>query len=161
MARVLLLYGVYCTCCFLTLAHRRSIQNEHQPPLTLQICIQNLIVLPNLSCPLCFGYTAYSPQHTSIYIPMTACWYWKVFCTFFHNTITDYTPSLIMLNTMNWSWKVCFLHCTSITASMNTKGAIHNCQHLNECTKHTFLDPSLSKSIHINIFQVDNLPWKW
>ncbi len=39
-------------------------------------------------------------------------------------------------------------------------GAIHNCQLVNECTKHTFSD-SLppSKSVH-NIFQINNLPQK-
>ncbi len=36
--------------------------------------------------------------------------------------------------------------------------AIHNCQHLNRCIKYTFLDPpSPSKSVHINIFQMENL----
>ncbi len=37
-------------------------------------------------------------------------------------------------------------------------GAGQNCQHLTECTKHAFsYTSSLSKSVHINIFQMDNL----
>ncbi len=40
-------------------------------------------------------------------------------------------------------------------------GTVHNCQHLNECTKLTFSDPPpIAKSVHINIFQIDNLPSK-
>ncbi len=36
-----------------------------------------------------------------------------------------------------------------------------NCQYLNECTKHTLSQTSLPlESVHINIFQMDNLPWK-
>ncbi len=47
-------------------------------------------------------------------------------------------------------------------STLSALGDIHNCQHLNECTKHTFSDsPPPSESVHINIFQMDNLPRKW
>ncbi len=38
--------------------------------------------------------------------------------------------------------------------------ANHNCQHLNECANHTLSQTLPSKSVHINIFQIDNLPEK-
>ncbi len=44
---------------------------------------------------------------------------------------------------------------------MNIKGPSIIGQHLNECTKHVLSQtppPLFSKSIHINIFQADNLP---
>ncbi len=36
-------------------------------------------------------------------------------------------------------------------------GSVYNCQQLNECTKRT-LSQTPSKIVHINIFEMDNIP---
>ncbi len=48
----------------------------------------------------------------------------------------------------------------SINGCSLNLGTVHNCQHLIECTKY-FLRASPLKNVHINIFQMDHLPWKW
>ncbi len=65
------------------------------------------------------------------------------------------TPSLIMWMT----WQI-FVYVQKDISNQMLE-AVHNCQRLNKCTKHTLSKIHLPPSkVYTNVFQMENVPWK-
>ncbi len=100
--------------------------------------------------PFSLNLISYWPMKSYLVVPIFLSASWALYKKLMQSPVPHPNPIAIKPD-----------HLSSTNITPLPLGAIHNCQSLIECTKHTLSQTaSPSKSVHHSIFQMNNLPWK-